>query len=514
MMIIPQTVIQEHLQFRQKVQDFKDGVLAEAQFRPYRASFGIYEQRQDGTFMVRPRIPSGVITLDQFRAISTIARKLCLRHLHLTTRQDLQFHGVELDQIADVIEQLLPLGLITKGTGGNTARNIAISPLTGVSEDDVFDVTAYALAAADHLLQDPAAYILPRKYKIAFANSPADTANATLSDLGFIARIENGQPGFAVYGGGGLGGSPNPAILLQPFIPANQVLYFVAGMKELFARHGDRENRNKARIRFILKRLGDDAFKQLLADIVQEIRQNQNLDLPAGLANVAGKLANNGNETNEIHIMSADYLAKHDRPALPADQRLVRQKQPGLFAVYVHPLNGNISLDQLDAVLAWIGQLPQPASIRLTNTQGFYVRDLRIEQAAELLQIISDFTEPTALSQSIACTGAATCRLGLCRSQDLLAAIHDRFKNESAEIKAQLPRLYISGCHNSCGQHQVGLIGLHREPWRHRQSGPDPLQPACRRHSRPENPGLPASPGLSETAIAEPGLCRFPASEG
>jgi len=440
MLKIPQQVMEEGKNFRSKVEELKKGIIEPERFKSYRVSMGIYEQRENGTYMIRTRIPSGVICLDQLKKISEIAKKYAHGYVHLTTRQDIQFHRVTLDDTANIMEELLEVDIVTKGTGGNTARNVGCSPLSGVSKDDVFDVTPYAIATTEYALNDPAIFNLPRKFKIAFSNSPEDTGNATIADLGFVAKMQNGEKGFEVYGAGGLGGRPVVSIKLEDFIKASDVLYHVQAMKEIFENEGDRANRNKARIRFILQRLGEDAFRALYYETVEKVKREKSIDTIF---------------TDENTIRLIGEISANNNPLV------FEQKNEGCYSIYVHPQNGNLKVESIDEIVNIISHLNYKISIRLTNTQGFYIRDLKGSHVDELLNAIQKFTSPFDVDNSVACAGAATCKLGLALSQNLLTAITERFSDVDPKLKVQLPRIFISGCPNSCGQHPKGEIGLY-----------------------------------------------------
>ena len=439
MLKIPQQVIEEAKKFRTKVKDLKNGIIEPERFKPYRVSMGIYEQRENDIYMIRTRIPSGVIDLNQLRKISELAKKYAHGYIHLTTRQDIQFHRVTLDDTANIMEELLEVDIVTKGTGGNTARNVGCSPLSGVSKDDVFDVTPYAIGTTEYALNDSTIFNLPRKFKIAFSNSPEDTGNATIADLGFVAKIQNGEKGFEVYGAGGLGGSPRVSLKLEDFIPASDILIHVQAMKEIFENEGDRTNKNKARIRYILQRLGRDEFKALYHETLQKVKGKNSFE-PIFIKE---------NPSKQI-----GELVKTNNPLV------LEQKDEGYYSIYVHPQNGNLKAESIDEIIDFISTLAYNPSIRLTNTQGFFIRDVKGTHVEELLKIIQKFTSPFDVDNSVACAGAATCKLGLALSQNLLTAIVERLSDVDPEIKSKLPRIFISGCPNSCGQHQKGEIGF------------------------------------------------------
>lgn len=429
-------------EFKIKAEQYLKGEIDPIRFKAFRVSMGVYEQRTSETYMVRTRITAGVISLEQLESISEIAKKYAAGKVHLTSRQGIQFQNVQLIDVYKIMKELIEAGIITKGTGGNTVRNIGGSPLSGVSLDDVFDVTPYIKEVINYLIKDPSTMNLPRKYKIAFSNSPADTANATISDLGFIAKIENGKKGFEVYGGGGFGGNPSVSLKLRDFIETKDIIYFVQTMKEVFEKEGDRTNKHKARIRYIVARLGKEKFIELFNQELNRIKTTRNLDL-----------AVESNPIKSINFEAPKVEDKYKNVLFP-------QKQAGYFSIYVHPQSGNLDVHNLDKILEFVNKLDYKTSIRLTNMQSFYVRDLKEEDAKLLLNITSDFSSSFSLYNSVTCAGASTCQLGLCLSQGLLTGIKEEFRNSSDEIKAALPRVFISGCPNSCGQHEKGQLGL------------------------------------------------------
>ncbi|AGK99067.1 sulfurtransferase TusA family protein [Clostridium pasteurianum] len=428
--------------FKEKADQYKNGDIDPLRFKAFRVSMGVYEQREKETYMVRTRVPGGVITLQQLQTINDIAKEYANGRMHITSRQDLQFHNVKLEDVYDIMKQLIEVGIITKGTGGNTVRNVQCAALSGVSTDDVFDVTPYVREVTNHLIKDPSNMNLPRKYKLAFSNSPVDEADATISDLGFIAKVQDGKKGFEVYGGGGFGGNPRVSLKLADFIEDKDVIYYVQGMKELFEKEGDRSNKNKARIRYIVARLGKEKFIQRFEEELARVRKENNLEI-------------NIDEPYEKY--DTDNIETIDKPL---KNIIFPQKQKGLYSVYVHPQSGNLASENLDKVINFINTLDYGTSIRVTNTQAFFVRDLKEKDVAKLSDIILQFTSRFNIDNSITCAGASTCQLGLCLSQNLLKGIKEEFKDASDDIKYALPRIYISGCPNSCAVHEKGKIGL------------------------------------------------------
>ncbi len=418
MIKIPEDIIVYTKNHRAKIQEILNTSLAPAEKKKYLSSMGIYEERDANTCMVRVRNPAGVISLQELKIISELADKYARGEIHFTTRQDIQFHRVRIENTPDLAEKLMEANLYTRGSGGNSVRNIACSPLSGVDPHEVFDVTPYAVQAMEYLLNDADSFQLPRKFKIAFSNSPKDTAYAAIADLGFIAKIQGKQRGFEVYGAGGLGRNPATGIKLSAFIPAGEVFHYIFAMKDLFCGEGDRENRNKARIRYILFRLGEGEFKNRFRQYLKKAEEK--------------------------------YSFCHARLDLTSQETL-KQAQGDRKPLYIHPENGFINTKRLNKIINFIENLSYGTTLRLAGTQGFYVRNLEREDARKLAEMISEYSSE---DYPITCVGSSICKIGICKSQELARAIKDKFKHK------KLPEIFISGCHNSCGKHQIGQVGL------------------------------------------------------
>lgn len=445
MITITEEILKSVEEFKNNLQLFNEGKIDD--FKSFSGIMGIYKERLTETYMVRPRIPGGCATLEQLKAISNIAKKYEGTQIRFTTRQDIQFHSVKIDNLGNILEDLIKAGLTTKAAGGDGVRNVACSPLSGVAVDEVFDVTPYMKAVANHMMEDPKNLKLPRKYKIAFSNSLEDTVNATITDIGFIAKIVNGKRGFEVYGAGGLGGGPRVGIKLEDFIDHKDALYYVQAMKQIFEREGDRTNRHKARLRFVLQRLGEEAFREMFRIELEKVRAEKDLTLNIDYSQKEDELEN----IKEVNIKQWDKKYKN---------RIINQKQKGYYTVYIHPISGNMTIDNLDIILNFLTNLDYKVSIRLTMTQGFFVRNLKESNAQKLIDLISEFSSIFNIDNSVVCAGPKICKFGINNSQGLLKKMIETFKYKPFEVKNALPQLLISGCQNSCAQPQKGIIGL------------------------------------------------------
>ena len=250
-------------EFSGVVAQFKSGAINDAKFRSVRVPLGVYEQRENGTYMLRVRFPAGGVLPRHLRRLGEVSTKYGNGLLHVTTRQEFQIHRVSLDAIIPAQQSLAEVGLSTKGGGGNTVRNLTACVDSSVCQEQVFDVTPYAVAMTERLLADPVSVQLPRKYKIGFAACGHDCAGATVQDLGFIARQQDGLAGFSVYVAGGMGGKSRLGSLLHEFIPATDAFLVAEAVKRVFDQHGDRKNRHLARLRFLVERIGVPKFREL-----------------------------------------------------------------------------------------------------------------------------------------------------------------------------------------------------------------------------------------------------------
>ena len=260
---IPDTVREDVLGYREQVAKFLRGEIKPISFKAYRVPMGIYEQRTEGKYMVRIRIGAGMALGYQLERIAELSKTYGNAVLHVTTRQDIQIHEVTIENTPDVLEGLLEVGLSARGGGGNTVRNVTACSRAGVCLKEQFDVAPYSIATAEYLLQDRSSFNLPRKYKIVFSGCSDDCAFASVADLGFFACHQDGEAGFSAYAGGGLGPNAAVAVKIEDFIEVDQIFEVAEAVKRLFDKHGDRSNKHKARLRYVLARVGPEEFVRL-----------------------------------------------------------------------------------------------------------------------------------------------------------------------------------------------------------------------------------------------------------
>jgi len=451
---IPDNLSSELEELDSYIARFKSGEIDAATLKVRRVPFGCYEQRQDGTYMVRIRTTGGALTPRQLQTIAELSARYGSEAIHITTRQEFQIHDVALDNVLPVMRELLQAGLASRGGGGNTVRNILVSPNAGVSLDEVFDPSPYAFALTSRLIAEPDSWLLPRKYKIAFSNSAADTSYAEFNDLGFIAQLRNGEKGFRVYVAGGLGTKPEVGHLLHDFIPAQEVYLVATAIKRLFDRHGNRKNRHAARLRFLWNTLGEERFRELYEEQLNLVRGENPVPLlieEIPQSSTLPSFAPEQDQSPEFEQWKGRYVEA--------------QREPGLVSVLVPIFLGNLKNQDAIRLAEFLAPFGDYV-LRATFGQNLRLRNYPESYLANVYHLVREITElasgPRLVSNSISCTGADTCKLGICLSKGALSATVERLKDSSLDLDS-IPdfRLNLSGCPNTCGQHMLADLGFY-----------------------------------------------------
>ncbi|WP_055070915.1 nitrite/sulfite reductase [Clostridium massiliamazoniense] len=433
---LKEILLNEIEEYREQGKRFLNKELTVPQFKKISGGMGSYAQRGASDFMVRLRIMSGVTNRDELSTISSWAKEYNLDTILLTTRQAIQFHNITIDQVCELMKRGIEKEIYTRGAGGNFPRNVALSPLAGVHKDEAFDVTPYALEVNKYFLNQITTYKLPRKLKVAFSATAKDEAHCTVSDLGFIARVNNGEKYFEVYAGGGLGRNPQKGVVVSKKVSKEDILYYVEAMVSMFKAEGDWENHNKARVRYMLARMGEEEFINCYNKHLKEVKENNELSI-----NIEEKVINKAGKATDIKNI-----------------RLIEQKQEGLYSVYFQPIGGILKISDLDEILEATKDM-EFIEFRTSMEKGMYIRNLNGDEAEKLLAVTMHKGGDTLAEQSVSCIGATTCQIGILDSNGLLHKIVAKLKENKVE-EGLLPRIYISGCPNSCGVHEIGSIGL------------------------------------------------------
>ena len=445
---LPESVVQDVLGYRSQVNKFLQGDTSPVAFRAYRVPMGVYEQRAAGKYMVRVRIGAGLVLPHQLERIAQLSKTYGNGIVHVTTRQDIQIHEVNIEDTPDVLEGLLEVGLSARGGGGNTVRNITACPRAGVCPQEEFNVAPYAIATAEYLLQDRSSFNLPRKYKIVFSGCSADCAFASVADLGFFAHQKNGVKEFAVYAAGGLGSNPAVAAKIGDFIEAGEVFEVAEAIKRLFDKHGDRSNKHKARLRYVLRRVGAEEFIKLYNEERAELRKQ----------GLQGEIPEVRDITSRFEVLKA--ATNNNQPLLP--NNVMTEKTLGLFTVRLRLKYGDIPADDL----VKIGQIAErfgQGLIRTTQLQDILITSVpsqNIESVLGALKELSIDVLGNSNPKIVTCTGAATCKLGLCLSRNLANAVSKEFHEKNISVGNSNLVVRISGCPNSCGNHYIADIAF------------------------------------------------------
>lgn len=422
--------------FRAIGHKFLSGEISKMEFKGISGGMGVYAQGSGKEFVIRFRIPSGIASIKDLKLIYDFAQRYKLETVHLTTRQAIQLHGISIDEACDAMEEGIKKGLYSRGAGGNFPRNVALSPLSGVDKKEAFDASPYAKEVVQYILNKVYTYKLPRKLKVAFSSSEEDDSHVTAVDLGFLAVNENGKQYFKVYLGGGMGRNSKLSANTEQLIKPEDILYHVQAMTELFINEGDYVNKGRARIRYIMERMGEEKFEKCYNSYLEKVKKTENL---------------------KISVESKVY-DKQGIKTFTKNTRLFSQKQNGLYSVYVHPTGGILKIQHLKLIMDKTESMAD-VEIRLAMTEGFYIRNLNGNEAEMILKITESMGGNTALECSICCIGVPTCQMGILESQSTLRNILSYFKDNNL-TEDILPQLHISGCPNSCSVHEIGTIGF------------------------------------------------------
>lgn len=456
---------------RENIRRLEAGEITADQFRPLRLMNGVYLQLPHVKHMVRVKIPAGVVSARQLEGVAAVTEKWGRGLTHVTTRQDFQIHYLDIPETADAIALLEEHDVTTRGACSDTVRNVTACPLAGVGPGERFDVTPYALAVSDHFLFHPMNGKLPRKFKIALSGCEADCAQTPINDLGLRAVVDRGRRGFSLTVGGGLGPTPEMAHPVRAFVPAEDVLIVCEAILELYYRDGERKNRKRNRLKFLVRKLGSDELRRRIEEQIVEVERGQGAELRQALVTRVGS-----------HV---DAPARPPQPGLPGltarQARFVatnttQQQQPGYRAVTIKLPLGDVTAEQLRAIARLATDLGD-GSVRTTNEQNLVLRWIpeadvvRVHDALEA----SGLGEPDALhvTDVVSCPGTDYCSLAVTRSMRVGAGIRAHLGATDAVADAKIAEIgrfavKISGCPNSCGQHHIGDVGLtgivHKEP--------------------------------------------------
>jgi sulfite reductase beta subunit-like hemoprotein len=440
----------------------------EAEFTPFRLRMGTYGQRQMDQQMMRIKLPYGGINAEQMDVMGEIAERYSgLRRGHITTRENIQFHFVDLQAATDVMHMLADVGLTTREACGHTVRNVTGCPYAGVSDHELFDVTPYLAAYARNMIRNPICQNMPRKWKTAFSCGPIDCAGTPFHDMGFIAQVrkEGGTEvrGFTVVVGGGTSTMPRTADVVWKFATADdgQYIRVAEACLKVFDKEGGlpnflRKNMNKARVKFLVQKLGIEEFRRQVDEELAEPWAWEPLDMDA-LMQLAPEGPTPGEAPNG-HTPGPDF----DRWV---STNVVPQRQSGHVAVTVTVPLGNLSPEQFRGLGALMRRF-SGGNARTQQNQNLVLRWVREEALpalhAELKTLGLGDPDAGLLADTVGCPGTDSCKMGITSSQGVGQAIREATQTWGYDDDPLVQQIHVkaSGCPNGCAQHHLAAIGL------------------------------------------------------
>ncbi len=452
-------------EFERTIAAWRAGEIDDDTFRGKRLHMGTYGIRNSEDHMIRIKIPGGLIEPDHLDAIADVADRHSRGFAHLTTRQNFQLHFVKTDEVPAMLRRLADDGLTTREGCGNSVRTITQSHLAGIDPDEVVDTRPAAEAVTRYFLRHPATQDLPRKFKMAFDGSTRDHAQLGIHDIGFLGRVDaDGNPGFTLFVGGGLGSAPREADMLEPFTPPARLLPTVEAILLVFDEHGERRNRVRARMKFLLNKWGIERFRAEVETVrlrLERERTYPTIEVPVRPAVDGGALAH-------VALPAADGLSADTVAAYE------RWRDTNVFAhatadggvgygAYATFHLGDLTSGQMRALATVWRQLGTDVQVRTTIRQNLLFVGLTAAQVPTLFATLHAEGMATARAERsgdiVSCPGAETCNLAVTASRGLAGAVTDALEANGLHEIEDL-RINISGCPNSCGQHTTSDLGF------------------------------------------------------
>ncbi len=457
--------------FEIAIKQFLAGEISDDVFRVMRLNNGIYGQRQGGTNqMVRIKLPAGSITPEQFDVMAELSTEFSRGWGHITTRQNIQFHYVQLERIPDLLRKIAAVGLTSREACGDTVRNVMACHLAGACPHEKLNVTPWAEAVYRHFVRNPLGQRLPRKFKVNFSGCSTDCGQAMFNDVGVVAvtrpTSDGGiEHGFRIYIAGGLGATPHPALALEDFTTREDLLPTVEAVLRVFEQTGNRDNKLRARLKWVVDQLGIEEVRRRVIKIRHTLPGSSTW--PGGIppeVTASGDEAAGVNESADVTAVGqgvrvdlnvTDPFRKWELASV------IRGVKDGTVSAVAYAALGDITADQFRE-LANI-QRHFKADVRLSNRQNVVFRGITESELPELYNMLNaiGMARPGAelARDVVACPGADTCNIAVTQSRGLASAIGEKLEEEGlAEVGGV--RINISGCTNSCGQHHASDIGF------------------------------------------------------
>ena len=462
--------------FARNVRLFRQGKISDDDFRRFRLQHGAYGSRLRMDYsMVRIKVPGGEITTEQLEKIASLSEAFSIGSAHVSTRQNIQLHWVQLEDVSEVMRGLVEAGLTTREACGNSVRNVMCSHFAGVCQNEAFDATPYSKAIARFFLRNPMCQNLPRKFKINFSCCNIHGL-VRVADIGLVPSVkpgENGEmtKGFKIYLGGGLGAASFIGHLLEDFTPENRLLATCMATVRLFDRHGNRENMARNRMRYLVHEMGWEKFQKMV------LKERSIVEMTTSFSTEQLFDVNSHEDTRHLtpdapgmrtKLPMLDVKVPEDGQAFQRwlHTNTVPQKQEGYFTVFITLGAGDITASQLRVLASTIRDYSAEGAARNTPQQNFairYVRGIDLHHFYEKLSS-AGLANPGALTiaSAVGCSGTTSCNLAITNSHRLAKEVQRRFLELGLDIDTSLrdATIKISGCPNSCGQHEIATIGF------------------------------------------------------
>ena len=455
--------------FANKVKLYRQGKLADDDFRRFRLQHGAYGSRLRPDYsMIRIKVPSGEITPEQLEKIATLSEAFSIGSAHVSTRQNIQLHWVQLEDVSEVMRGLVEVGLTTREACGNTVRNVMCSHFAGVCPNEVFDATPYSTAIAKFLLRNPMSQNLPRKFKINFGCCNKHGL-VRIADIGLVPDLRDGKKGFRIYLGGGLGAASFIGHLLEDFTSEEQLLSTCMATIRLFDRLGNRDNMARNRMRYLVNEIGWEKFQKMVLKeraIVEMTVSEFTKNLYQVNFDDSYVPLKKSTKYNNLPIVETNISTTSNGYDRWLHTNVVPQKQENYFTIFITLGAGDITSSQLRSLALLIRKFSSESIARNTPQQNFairYIYNNDLPAVYKKLMAIG-LANPGALTitSAVGCSGTTSCNLAITNSHRLAKEVQRTLLELGFDVDNDLRNstIKISGCPNSCGQHEIATIGF------------------------------------------------------
>ena len=440
------------------IDQFKAGEIQAGQLKSNRVPMGIYEQRKNQHYMLRLRCAGGLVTPEQLAKIAFVGHQLSTSHLHVTTRQEIQIHNVDIEDAIPALKKLEKVGISSAGGGGNTVRNMMVDDRSGLTADEEFDVYPYVEELTSRLIAEKDSFTMPRKYKVAIDTSVATANYSYIADLGLQARIKDGQRGFRVLIAGSAASNAHTGWEVFDFLPEKDLYRAAKALKNWFHKYGNRRNRHKARMRYVFYKYGTEEAKRLYLEEFEELKKDGSIDFKAPALPLEHHKPNFPplKAPTDFETWKRRYAHK---------QTNAEGLKENLWYAYIPLRHGNNSTDFFAEVAEYLGNYGNDV-IRFTKKEQIQVRNIPEEYLTNIYAFfkklgVYQIDYPVVVTNLTCCTGADTCRLGICLPKGAIDGIAKQLLNSNLNLDA-IPdfELRMNGCTNICALATWGDLGF------------------------------------------------------